>query len=687
MRYLYILLFSSTLFSQQISKVDFIKCKATIYPNIENKSVSGIISYDFNVNSDIDTIRIDAKKMVFQKVTINNKSVRFSNNKKELLLFEGFQKGKNTLSFTYITIPSQALYFNGEKENLQIWTQGQGKYTSNWFPSFDDVNEKVIFNLTVVFDSNYQVISNGILKFKKLLNDKNLWNYEIKNPMSSYLLMIAIGKFENKIVKSKSGIPLQMYIEPKDKSKFEPTYRYSKPIFDFLETEIGIKYPWQIYKQIPVRDFLYAGMENTSATLFSRDFVVDEIGFNDKNYVNINAHELAHQWFGDLVTAKSGKHHWLQEGFATYYALLAEKEIFGADYFNWKLYKMAEQLQEASKTDTIPILNEKASSLSFYQKGAWALHVLHEDIGDANFRNAVKNYLEKYKFKTVETDDFLLEINKVSSFDTKKFKEKWLEKSGFEVQEAIDLLKKNDFINNYFRVAQMAFVPFDEKQNKFKEIMKSNVYYPINEEIILQLRDVSFDKKLDLLRLGMQTNDVNIRQAIAQNLLEIPLIFKPEYETFLDDKSYITKEIAMNLLWEKFPENRINLLDKTKNLIGFNDRNIRILWITLALKTKEYKPESKVNLYNELLDYASSKFEIETRQNALSNLIYLDKKDMNYLPFLVNGLINNKWQFSKFSREQIRILLKNPNHRKYFEQLLTKIPENEKIALNKLLKE
>ncbi len=85
--------------------------------------------------------------------------------------------------------------------------------------------------------------------------------------MSSYLLMLAIGKFEKQTQKSKSGIPLEMYYESKDKSKFEPTYRYSKRIFDFLEKEIGVKYPWEIYKQAPVRDFLYAGMENTSATL------------------------------------------------------------------------------------------------------------------------------------------------------------------------------------------------------------------------------------------------------------------------------------------------------------------------------------------------------------------------------------------------------------------------------------
>jgi aminopeptidase N len=114
-----------------------------------------------------------------------------------------------------------------------------------------------------------------------------------------------------------------------------------------------------IYKQAPVRDFLYAGMENTSATLFNTRYVVDSTGFEDRSYTNVNAHELAHQWFGNLVTAESGKHHWLQEGFATYYALLAEKEIYGEDHFYSKLYESASQLKFASRTDTIPVLNAK----------------------------------------------------------------------------------------------------------------------------------------------------------------------------------------------------------------------------------------------------------------------------------------------------------------------------------------
>src|SRR5690606_16540534 len=89
---------------------------------------------------------------------------------------------------------------------------------------------------------------------------------------------------------------------------------------------------------------LYSGMENTTLTIFSDDLVVDAIAFNDRNYVNVNAHELVHQWFGNLVTAKSGEHHWLQEGFATYYALLAERDVFGIDYYYWRLYEYAQQL-------------------------------------------------------------------------------------------------------------------------------------------------------------------------------------------------------------------------------------------------------------------------------------------------------------------------------------------------------
>ena len=181
--------------------------------------------------------------------------------------------------------------------------------------------------------------------------------------MSSYLVALAVGKYEKEEIASSSGVPIELYYYPGDDRKAEPTYRHTQQIFEFLEKEIGVAYPWQNYKQIPVRNFLYAGMENTGTTIFSDLFVVDSTAFKDRNYVNVNAHELAHQWFGDLVTVASGEHHWLQEGFSTYYALLAERAIFGEDYYYWKLFESAEELKELSDSGKgEALINSKASS-------------------------------------------------------------------------------------------------------------------------------------------------------------------------------------------------------------------------------------------------------------------------------------------------------------------------------------
>jgi len=308
------LFFISTFtFAQQTQFVDFKSVLGKIAVNPIEKTVSGTIDYDFEVLKSIDTIKIDAQNMEFSDMKLNGKPINYINTQKELQIIFPFKKGKNNLTFQYLAKPKQTMYFVGSEanDNLQIWTQGQGKYTSHWFPSFDDVNEKVVFNLNISYNKEYQVISNGTLKFKSRLDGLSVWQYQMQKPMSSYLLMLAIGKFEKNSQKSKSGIPLEMYLEPKDVTKFEPTYRDSKKMFDFLEKEIGVKYPWGIYKQAPVRDFLYAGMENTSATLFNTRYVVDSTGFEDRSYTNVNAHELAHQWFGNLITAESSKHHWL----------------------------------------------------------------------------------------------------------------------------------------------------------------------------------------------------------------------------------------------------------------------------------------------------------------------------------------------------------------------------------------
>ncbi len=686
MRQIFLLLFSFFSFAQQTQKVDFKIAYGNISINAVEKKVYGSVKYVFEVKEAIDTIKIDAQRMTFTDVIINNKEVRFFNSEKTLNLFEGFKKGKNTIVFLYEAFPKQTMYFNTQINNLQIWTQGQGKYTSHWFPSFDDVNEKVVFNMNITFDKAYNVLSNGILKEVYKFNDKKIWKYKMQKPMSSYLLSIAIGDFRNKVVASKSGIPLQLFIQPKDTAKFESTYRYSKEIFDFLEEEIGLKYKWQIYKQIPVEDFLYAGMENTSATIFSEDFVVDDIGFNDRNYVNVNAHELAHQWFGDLVTAKSGKHHWLQEGFATYYALLSERQIFGDDYFYHQLYRSSLQLRNAVETDTIPMMNEKASSLSFYQKGAWALHYMREKIGAKLFRKAVQNYLKKYQFKNVETSDFLAEVKKVApTFDSNNFKKTWLEDYHFPTEIANDLLKKNQFIQTLFQTQQLGNNSFAENNENYKAILNSTVFYPIKTEVLYQIKAIPFQEKKELLNLALQTNDIKVRQAVAEFTADIPFKFKVHYETLLDDASYETKEIAFMNLWKNFPESRNEYLTKAQNWIGGNDKSLRILFLTFYILSTEGESQEKTNYYNELVEYTSSKYETSVRENAIINAFTINDKETTVLKNLVNTTTHYKWQFSKFGREKIRELLKFEVYKSLFQNMLPTLSENEKYQLKKLL--
>lgn len=687
MKYLFLLV-STFSFSQQTQFVDFKSVLGKITIDATEKTVSGDVIYDFEILKPIDTINIDAQNIVFSDLKLNGKTIDYRNTQKQLQLLFPFKKGKNQLIFHYSATPKQALYFVGSEanDNLQIWTQGQGKYTSNWFPCFDDVKEKVIFNLDITFDKNYQVISNGKLRNVYSNNNLKTWHYRMQKPMSSYLLMLAIGKYDKNIEFSKSGIPLEMYIEPKDLSKFEPTYRDSKRIFDFLEKEIGVKYPWGVYKQIPIRDFLYAGMENTSATLFSSSFVVDSIGFEDRSFTNVNAHELAHQWFGDMVTAESGEHHWLQEGFATYYAKLAEKEIYGEDYFYSQLYQSAQQLQFTSQTDTIPILNTKASSLTFYEKGAWALFVLHEGIGDKAFKKAVKRYLKKQAFETVNTQNFLVEIKKVSHYDLDNFSKKWLQSSEFNTQTAMTLLKKNKAMQLLFEVERLRKNPISDKNNFLLKTLQSDVPFFVKEEIVYQLKDENFKEKKQLLSVALETNNGQIRQAVAATLNKIPEEFRECYETLLDDKSYQTQEIALYNLWNNFPEQRFRYLENSKDWIGFNDYNLRTLWLSLALSTPNYLMD-KEPFFNELMGYSSINHEATTRQNALEKLIGFGLVNDTVLKNLVYATTHHMWQFSKLGRDSIRKLLKNPVMRVSFERILPELNNTEQFQLNRLLKE
>src|SRR5690606_8276634 len=127
----------------------------------------------------------------------------------------------------------------------QVWTQGQGKYSSYWLPSFDDMNEKIVFDIHVTAPEEFVVLANGKLKQKQKIGSDILWEYDMKKPMSSYLLALAIGDFDFVQSQSKSGIKIKNYFNPIDADRVEPTFRHTAEIMNFYEDEIGVDYPWQ----------------------------------------------------------------------------------------------------------------------------------------------------------------------------------------------------------------------------------------------------------------------------------------------------------------------------------------------------------------------------------------------------------------------------------------------------------
>ncbi|MEM6894725.1 MAG: M1 family metallopeptidase [Bacteroidota bacterium] len=682
---LFLLIFGTCTWAQKQDKLDFKKAKIAIAPNPFFKAIQGEVRYVFDVEKPLDSFYLDAKDMNVSEVLLNEKPIRFTLTKNKLIIQKKLKpSAANSLQIQYDCKPKQAVYFvnwnGGNTGREEIWTQGQGKYSSHWVPSFDDMNEKVEFDLDVIFDSRYTVIANGKLMDKKQDQGVTIWSFDMTQPMSSYLLAFAIGKYEKKQGFSSSGVPFSLFYKEGDSLKSEPTYRYSKRIFDFLEEEIGVPYPWQDYKQVPVHDFLYAGMENTTATFFSNRYVIDSMAFADKNYVNVNAHELAHQWFGNFVTEESGEHHWLHEGFATYYAYLAEKELFGSDYFYWKLWDTAKALHSMSKEGNGEALtNPQAGSLTFYEKGAWALVILRDIVGDSAFRTGIQNYLNRFAYQNVRVQEFMWEMRKASGMKLAGFEEVWLQQSEFPMEQAKQLLAlQNKDLSDYFQ--------FTEKENLttnfLKEVWSEKRSEPFKEQVVLDVRNQISDTLWSTL---LERESTLVRQAFAQSTTKVNDTTKLLFKSFLKDFSYQTREAALYRLWVDFPLERKQILDQTVDYMRCEDASLKLLWYTLALATSEYREGEKLAFYGTLEAYTNADHHFEERLLAFQYLNNLAPFSNSVLRNLISGSMHHVWYFKKSCRKLLKDFAQEAKGKERIQALYASLSAEEQKFIDKTL--
>ena len=421
--------------------VDFIHMRLQVSFDCKAGLVKGKVTHTFKpLRENVDSIYLDGPGIKIVSATLNGKVVKTLSDKQGIWVFTGKTLHPNeldSLSLVYEASPRKGLYFIGWNDpagisRKQIWTQGQGIDNRNWIPCYDEMNDKITTDMIVVIDAAYKVLSNGNKISEKLNKDgTKTWHYQLLKPYAPYLIMLGIGDYAILDTKSKSGVPLHLYYYPEWKDRVPVTYQYSEQMIDFFEKEIGVNYPWPSYSQIPVQEFMYGAMENVTATVFGDFLFVDERGNSDRGYVGVNAHELAHQWFGDFITAKSDAHHWLQESFATYYDALFERSVYGEDHFNWQRRNDQNSALSEALNNDFPIAHSQAGSARHYPKGSFVLNMLKYVVGGKEaYNRGVKNYLDKHAYGNVISEDLLSSFEETTGMDLHWFWEQWVYHGG-----------------------------------------------------------------------------------------------------------------------------------------------------------------------------------------------------------------------------------------------------------------
>lgn len=454
--------------------MQFMSVKLRFQP--EQGLVKGMVTHVFNpLRKTVDSIIFDAIDITIKEAMHNGKPVRYRNTDNSVIVYP-LNMHWNTLdsiSFVYEAKPRKGLYFIGwndttKRSRMQIWSQGQGIDNRAWIPMYDEMNDKYITETITTFDKEYQVLSNGdLLSAKENSDGTKTWHYRINKPHAPYLLTLIVGKYAIEERKSSTGIKHALYYYPEFPERVEPTYRFSTEMMDWLESYIGIPYPWKTYAQAMVQDFTFGAMENTTATTFGDFSFVDKRGFKDRSYISTNVHELTHQWFGDYITARSQQHVWLQESFATFYpkyffrryagpVMEDAKKLFGEDAYQWNRRGEQNSALAAGEKDRLPIVHPSSGSARIYPKGSTVIDMLMYVYGEEEVRRVIKHYLQNHAYGNVETNDLYLAFQDTLGISPDWFFEQWLYKGG-EPHYSVNYVEvvKENVRNTVFHIEQI----------------------------------------------------------------------------------------------------------------------------------------------------------------------------------------------------------------------------------------
>lgn len=351
-----------------------------------------------------------------------------------------------TVTLKYKARPKKGIYFVGgdgkgdqAARRSQIWTQGEPEEARHWFPAYDFPDDKATTEQLLTVPSDDEVIANGrLISIRPNADGTVTHHFSMELPHSTYLVSFVVGKFK-KWEDRYRDVPLGFYVYPERPDLGRKVFSKTADMMRIFEELTAVQYPFNKYDQTIVAEFSFGGMENiTATTLSDRDVAMADAPLGATSVEDLVAHELAHSWFGNLVTCRNWAELWLNEGFATFLEAAYREKAYGRSAYLTKIRQDAREyfFDDMTRKRRHGLYNQLARPDDsifdpiVYKKGGAVLHTLRETVGDEAFWKAVRSYLKRHSFGNAETSDLLREFNEATGQDLSWFFSQWMYGTG-----------------------------------------------------------------------------------------------------------------------------------------------------------------------------------------------------------------------------------------------------------------
>jgi aminopeptidase N len=391
-------------------------------------------------------IDFDFGELPIDSVTVAGKPAQYDRapNLLKVLLPRAAQHGdKLNVAVTYHGSPKDGLIFANDRDGKPSVTgDNWPNRVHHWIPSLDHPSAKATVSFTIAAPPRDLVVANGTpLSMTRNGAAPSVWRFEEAKAIPPYCMVIAINEGAQIMAEDSTVTPLSYYVPQRDRGYAPKGFSAAAPALAFFNETVG-PYPYEKLALI-VGATRFGGMENSSAIVFTSTLF--DLRPNEKmsarfgipsRIESLMAHEIAHQWFGDSVTASTWADLWLSEGFATYFAALFIEKYEGEQAFHAYMRGAAERYFAYEKQRNAPIHDTQTEDLmkllneNNYEKGAWVLHMLRKRLGDEAFFSGLRSYYRVHREGTATTEDLRKELEKASGKDLKEFFARWIYDSG-----------------------------------------------------------------------------------------------------------------------------------------------------------------------------------------------------------------------------------------------------------------